>query len=90
MDGCIMSQPAQPQVILADHDVLKVVLPSGIPDTVDNLQSVICDTFSIARDFSLHDKDIDFGEFFILFFLQLTSRIRTQSRLCFSRTRGLQ
>lgn len=62
-----MSQPAQLRVILADHDVRKVVLPSGIPETVDDLQSVICDTFSIARDFSLHYKGIDFGEFFTLF-----------------------
>ncbi|KAK0138175.1 hypothetical protein N1851_025511 [Merluccius polli] len=62
-----MSQPAQLRVILADHDVRKVVLPSGIPETVEYLHSVIRDTFSIARDFSVHYKDVDFGEFFTLF-----------------------
>ena len=62
-----MSQPAQLRVMLADHDVRKVVLPSGIPETVEDLHSVIRDTFSIARDFSVHYKDVDFGEFFTLF-----------------------
>lgn len=62
-----MSQSAQLRVILADHDVRKVVLPSGIPEMVDDLHSVIRDTFSIARDFCLHYKDADFGdEFFTL------------------------
>ncbi|XDV21816.1 hypothetical protein PO909_026836 [Leuciscus waleckii] len=64
--GCIMPQPAQLRVILADHDVRKVVLPSGIPETVDDLHSVIRDAFYITRDFSLHYKDVDFGEFFTL------------------------
>lgn len=63
-----MSQPAQLRVILVDHDVRKVVLPSGIPEMVDDLYSVIHDTFSIARDFRLHYKDVHFGdEFFTLF-----------------------
>ncbi|XP_052400084.1 sterile alpha motif domain-containing protein 3-like [Carassius gibelio] len=62
-----MSKPAQLRVILADHDVRKVVLPSGIPETVDDLHSVIRDTFYIARDFSLHYKDVDFDEFFTLY-----------------------
>lgn len=62
-----MSQPAQLRVILADHDVRKVLLPSGIPKTVDDLHSVNHDTFSIVRDFRLHYKDVDFGdEFFTL------------------------
>lgn len=55
-------------MILADQYVHKVVLPSGIPETVDELHSLICDRFSIARDFCLHYKDVDFGdEFFTLF-----------------------
>lgn len=62
-----MSQPSQLRVILADHDVRKVVLPSGIPETVDDLYSAIRDTFSITRDFCLHYKDAYFGdEFFTL------------------------
>ncbi|XP_058481853.1 sterile alpha motif domain-containing protein 3-like isoform X1 [Solea solea] len=63
---CQMPQPAQLRVIIADHDVRKVVLPSGIPETLDDLHSVIRDTFSIAKDFSLHYKDEDFDEFFTL------------------------
>ncbi|KTF77430.1 hypothetical protein cypCar_00037010 [Cyprinus carpio] len=67
VNGCIMPKPAQLRVILADHDVRKVLLPSGIPETVDDLHSVIRDTFYIARDFSLHYKDVDFDEFFTLY-----------------------
>lgn len=60
--------PAQLWVILADHDVHKVVLPSGIPETMDELHSLIRDRFSITRDFRLHYKNVDFGdEFFTLF-----------------------
>ena len=62
-----MSQPAQLRVMLADHDVRKVLLPSGIPETAEDLHSVIRDTFSITRDFSVYYKDVDFGEFFTLF-----------------------
>lgn len=54
-----MSQPAQLRVILADHDVRKVLLPSGIPE--------IPDAFSVVRAFRLHYKDVDSGdEFFTL------------------------
>ncbi|KAL7866904.1 hypothetical protein AOLI_G00147180 [Acnodon oligacanthus] len=57
---CLMSQPAQLQVILADHDVCKLPLPFGIPGTVEELHSIICDAFGITGNFSLHYKDVDF------------------------------
>lgn len=62
-----MSHPAQLRMILADHDVRKLQLPSGIPKTTNDLQLVIRDTFGIVGDFSLHHQDVDFGnEFFTL------------------------
>lgn len=44
----IMSQPAHLRVILSDHDVQKLTLPSGVPGT----------------NFCLHYKDVDFGNDF--------------------------
>ncbi|GAA6221199.1 uncharacterized protein LOC102079676 [Lates japonicus] len=62
-----MSQPANLRVILSDHNVQKLSLPSGIPGTVEELHSLVQDTFWISRDFCLHYKDVDFGnDFFSL------------------------
>lgn len=62
-----MSQPAHLRVILSEHDVEKLALPSGIPGTVEELHSVVQDTFRISGDFCFHYKDADFGnEFFSL------------------------
>lgn len=62
-----MSQPAHLRVILSDHDVQKLTLPSGIPETVGELQLVVRNTFGLTDDFCLHFKDADFGnDFFSL------------------------
>jgi len=62
-----MSQPAHLRVILSDHDIKKLALPSGIPETVGELHSLVQDTFGISRNFCLHFKDADFdNEFFSL------------------------
>ncbi len=53
-------------MILSDHDVQKLTLPSGIPGTVGELHSLVQVTFGIPRDFCLHFKDADFGKFFSL------------------------
>ena len=68
-----MSQPAHLRVILSDHVVQKLTLPSGIPGTVAELHSVVRDTFRISGDFCLHYKDADFGNDF--FSLLLTTDI---------------
>ncbi len=39
-------------------------LPSGIPETVEELHSPVQATFGISRDFCLHFKDADFGNKF--------------------------
>lgn len=62
-----MAQPAHLRVILSEHDVHKMTLPSGIPQTVEELHSLVQDTFGIPGHFCLHFKDVDFGnEFFSL------------------------
>ncbi|KAK0133585.1 hypothetical protein N1851_030912 [Merluccius polli] len=62
-----MSQPANLRLILSDHNIQKLALPSGIPGTVEELHSIVQATFGIPLDFCLHFKDADFGnEFFSL------------------------
>lgn len=62
-----MAQPAHLRVILSEHDVQKMTLPSGIPQTVEELHSLVQITFGIPGNFCLHFKDADFGnEFFSL------------------------
>lgn len=67
------NKPAALRVILQDHMIDKLVLPCGIPETVDELQSIVQQKYSLEPGkFTLHYKDVDFGgEFFslALFFL---------------------
>lgn len=57
-----MSHPAKLRIILQDHDIRKLDLPSGIPGTVNELQAIVQETFGIEGNFSLHFKDADFGD----------------------------
>ncbi|XP_076020564.1 uncharacterized protein LOC143011539 [Genypterus blacodes] len=59
-----MSQSAHLRVVLSDHTVQKLKLPCGIPGKVEELHSVVRDTFGISGDFCLHYKDADFGDDF--------------------------
>ncbi|KAL6481005.1 hypothetical protein MHYP_G00090850 [Metynnis hypsauchen] len=61
-----MSQPAKLRIILQDHDIRRLELPSGIPDTVEELHSLVQQTFQIEGNFTLHFKDADFGDYFSL------------------------
>ena len=54
-----MSQPANLRLILSDHNIQKLALPSGIPGTVEELHSIVQATFGIPLDFCLHFKDAD-------------------------------
>ncbi len=58
--------PAVLRIILQDHDVRKLFLPSGIPNTVDDLLTTVKDTFQLDGDYSLMYMDTDFGQFFTL------------------------
>lgn len=57
-----MSQPVKLRVILEARDLRKLDLPQGAPGTVNELECVVRETFGINQRFSLHDKDLDFGE----------------------------
>lgn len=60
-----MSQQAHFRVVLSDHNVQKLTLPTGIPGTVV-LHSAVRDAFDLLGDFCLHYKDVDFDQFFSL------------------------
>ncbi len=74
-----MTQPAHLRVILSDHDVQKLTLPSGVPGTVEELESVVRDTYGISVNFCLHYKDVDFGNDF--FTLLSTSDIKDKDTI---------
>nr|XP_015206550.1 PREDICTED: uncharacterized protein LOC102682436 [Lepisosteus oculatus] len=61
-----MSEKAKLCVIFDKHDIRKLLLPSGIPDTVQELDSIIRETFQTQGNFTLQYKDAKFGEFFSL------------------------
>lgn len=57
-----MSNSAKLRIILRDHDIHKLDLPHGIPETVTELKSMVRKTFELNQDFNLLYKDIEFGE----------------------------
>ncbi|XP_034017420.1 sterile alpha motif domain-containing protein 3 [Thalassophryne amazonica] len=57
-----MSPQAKLRIILQDHEIRKLDLPHGIPDTVDELESIVREKFALDGNFTLHYKDADFGE----------------------------
>ncbi|XP_039677887.1 uncharacterized protein LOC120572632 [Perca fluviatilis] len=48
--------------VIIDHRSEKLTLPSGMPDTVDQLHKTVKDTFKLDEEFTLHYLDEDFGE----------------------------
>ncbi|XP_063077217.1 uncharacterized protein LOC134467236 [Engraulis encrasicolus] len=62
-----MSTTAKLRVIFDDLTVRKLILPSGIPSTLQDLKLVIQSTFSTPDGFSLMYQDVEFGgQFFTL------------------------
>lgn len=59
-----MSNQAKLRIPLKDHDIRKLDLPHGIPETVGELEAIVRETFGIEGNFTLHYKDADFGEEF--------------------------
>lgn len=59
--------PAKLRIIFGDDDILKLILPEGIPSSLTNLIRAIRDSFDIPGDFSVLYQDMDFsGQFFTL------------------------
>lgn len=52
--------------VLIDDRIEKLILPSGLPDTVDDLKDVIKVSFGIPDECYLLYLDSDFGDFFTL------------------------
>lgn len=50
--------------VLFGHRIEKLTLPSGIPETMEELNLVIKQTLSIPDDFSLQYLDPDFDYFY--------------------------
>lgn len=57
--------PAMLRVIFG-HRIEKLTLPSGIPETMEELNLTVKQTLSIPNDFSLQYLDPDFEDFFTL------------------------
>ncbi|KAM9451464.1 uncharacterized protein Hap1MRO34_021776 isoform 1-T1 [Clarias gariepinus] len=74
-----MSHPAKLRIILKDHDIRKLDLPHGIPETVDELECIVRETFELDGNFTLHYKDVDFGEEY--FSLTSTSDIKDKDTI---------
>lgn len=52
--------------VIIDDQIEKLVLPSGIPPTVEDLQTVVKNTFEISDEFSLQYLDSEFEDYFTL------------------------
>nr|XP_057928428.1 sterile alpha motif domain-containing protein 3 isoform X3 [Doryrhamphus excisus] len=75
----LMSPQAKLRIILQDHEIRKLDLPDGIPDTVDELESIVREKFGLDGNFTLHYKDADFGEEY--FSLTSTSDIKDKDTI---------
>lgn len=62
-----MCTPAKLRLVFGENDVRKLILPSGIPSTLQDLKSIIQETFNIPECFTLMYEDMEFGgQFFNL------------------------
>ena len=61
-----MSQLARLRIIRQDHDIRKLDLPHGIPGTVTDLELIVRETFELNGNFTLHQMDASFGQYFSL------------------------
>ena len=62
-----MATPVKMRVIFGEDDVHRLILPEGIPSTLNEFKNVLQKTFSIAEPFTVKYQDLDFdGQFFTL------------------------
>lgn len=55
-----MGTPEKLWIILDDNDIRKLVIPLGIPNSLQELNDVIQETFEIQQEFTLMYQDPDF------------------------------
>ncbi|XP_053346752.1 sterile alpha motif domain-containing protein 3-like [Clarias gariepinus] len=61
-----MTDPAKLKIVLGDGDSMKLTLPSGIPKSVEELESEIKKQCGVSGHFRLQYLDADFDDFLIL------------------------
>lgn len=52
--------------VIIDERIEKLVLPSGIPPTMEELQTTVKENFGISEEFSFQYLDSDFDNYFTL------------------------
>lgn len=55
-----MTQPIRLRVILGEDDARKLILPAGIPDSIEELRQTMKTSFGLQEDFRLQYQDADF------------------------------
>lgn len=62
-----VTMSVQLRVIIEEHDIRKLIIPSGIPNTVEELVLIIIQTFDVHEEYGLLYEDADSGnQFFSL------------------------
>lgn len=61
----MMDTPVKFRLILGENDCEKLVLPSGIPDTLEELKIEIEKMFGPMGEFRLQVRDVDFDNEFV-------------------------
>lgn len=74
-----MAQPIRLRVILGEEDARKLILPAGIPDSIQELCQTIKMSFGLQENFRLQYQDADFGNEFIN--LTVTSEINDKATI---------
>lgn len=60
-----MTQPIRLRIIIGDDDARKLVLPRGLPDSIEDLCQTIKTSFGLQEDIRLQYQDSDFGNEFL-------------------------
>ncbi|XP_060796594.1 uncharacterized protein LOC132898947 [Neoarius graeffei] len=74
-----MAQPIRLKVILGEDDARKLILPAGIPDSIQELCQTMKTSFGLQEDFRLQYQDADFGNEFVN--LLVTSEIHDKATI---------
>ena len=82
-----MTMAVQLRVIIEEHDIRKLTLPSEIPNRVEELIYIVCSTLNVHEEFRLLYQDIDFGNQF--FSLTSTAELHDKATVKIIRTEPL-
>lgn len=74
-----MAQPIRLSVILGEDDARKLILPAGIPDSIQELCQIVKTSFGLQEDFQLQYQDADFGNELVN--LSVTSEVHDKATL---------